>query len=135
MDNPTEPPSFPAPSLPPRHGCLTAWLVFMIIANAAAAIMTPLSAAGMKQAGLQPSPVILGIVVIGALANIAFAIALFRWRKWGFYGLVATSIIALVTNLSLGLGIGRSVFGLAGIALLYWLLNMGGERKAWPHLK
>lgn len=107
----------------------------MLIANAATAVITPFSIAGMRQAGLQPSPVGIGVIVICAIANVAFAVALFRWQKWGFYGFIATSAIALITNLSLGLGIGQSLFGLIGIALLYWVLNMGGSNKAWPHLK
>lgn len=131
MNNPTEPPSLPAE----RHGCLTAWLVFMIIANAATAVITPLSIAGMRQAGLQPSPISIGVIVICAIANIIFAVALFRWQRWGFYGFIAASAVALITNLSLGLGIGQSLFGLVGIFILYWVLNMGGERKAWPRLK
>ena len=135
MDNATQPPSLPAQQPPQRHGCLTAWLIFMLIANAATAIVTPLSIAGMRQAGLQPSAIGIGVIVVCAIANIAFAIALFRWQRWGFYGFIATSAIALITNLSLGVGIGPSLFGLIGIALLYWVLNMGGTNKAWPHLK
>jgi hypothetical protein len=107
----------------------------MLIANAATAIVTPLSIAGMRQAGLQPSPIGIGVIVFCAIANIAFAVALFRWQRWGFYGFIATSAIALITNLSLGVGIGPSLFGLIGIALLYWVLNMGGTNKAWTHLK
>lgn len=131
MNNPTEPPLVPAE----RHGCLTAWLILMIIGNAATTVITPLSIVGMRQAGLQLSPVGIGVIVICAVANILFAIALFRWQRWGFYGFIATSAVGLITNLSLGLGIGQSVFGLVGIAILYWVLNMGGERKAWPRLK
>ena len=135
MDNATQPPSLSTQQPPQRHGCLTAWLIFMLIANAATAIVTPLSIAGMRQAGLQPSPVGIGVIVVCAIANIAFAVALFRWQRWGFYGFIATSAIALIANLSLGVGIGRSLFGLIGIVLLYWVLNMGGTNKAWPHLK
>ena len=71
----------------------------MFIANAATAIVTPLSIAGMRQAGLQPSPIGIGVIVVYAIINIAFAVALFRWQRWGFYGFIATSAIALITNL------------------------------------
>jgi hypothetical protein len=107
----------------------------MIIANAATAIITPLSISGMRQAGLQPSPIGIGVIVLCAIANIIFAIALFRWQRWGFYGFIATTAVAPIINLSFGIGIGGSLFGLIGIVLLYWVLNMGGERKAWPRLK
>ena len=135
MDDPSQPPPLPTQSPPPRHGCLTTWLILMLVANAATAIVTPFSVAGMRNAGLQPSPIGIGVIVICAIANIAFAIALFRWQKWGFYGFAVTTAIALITNLSLGVGIGRTVLGLIGIVLLYWVLNMGGTNKAWPYLK
>jgi hypothetical protein len=118
-----------------RHGCLTAWLIFMIIANAATAVLTPLSVGGMKQAGLNISPLMIGLIVICAIVNIACAIALFRWKKWGFYGSVATAVIALIINIAAGLGVAQSLAGLIGIGILYWVLNMGGEKKAWPRLK
>jgi hypothetical protein len=67
----------------------------MIIANSATAIVTPLWISGMRQAGLHPWPIGIGVIVICAIANIIFAIALFRWQRWGFYGFIATSAVAL----------------------------------------
>ncbi len=119
----------------PRHGCFTAWLILMLIANAATAITTPLSVANMSKTGLQINGTAIAVIVICAVANLIFAIALFRWMKWGFWGFCVTSAVALVTNLSVGLGIGPSLGGLIGIGLLYWVLNMGEANKAWPRLK
>jgi hypothetical protein len=135
IDNP--PPPIPSAEQSPasRHGCLTAWLILMLIANAATAITTPLSVANMAKAGLQVNSTAVGVIVICAVANLIFAIALFRWMKWGFWGFCVTSAAALVTNLSIGLGIGQSLFGLIGIGLLYWVLNMGETNKAWPRLR
>jgi hypothetical protein len=107
----------------------------VIIANAATAIMTPLATEGMRQAGLSISPLMIGALVVCAVVNIACAIALLRWKKWGFYGMVGTAAIALIINIAAGLGVGRSLVGLIGIGILYWVLNMGGEKKAWPRLK
>ncbi|MGC1323704.1 MAG: hypothetical protein WA849_16110 [Candidatus Udaeobacter sp.] len=118
-----------------RHGCLTAWLVFMIVANAATAVTTPLIYDSIKRAAPNASPATIALISIAGVANIIFAIALFRWEKWGFFGFVATSVIALVTNLFIGLGIAQSVFGLVGIGILYWVLNMGGSNKAWTRLQ
>lgn len=136
MDTPTPTPPPAAPLAEgQRHGCLTTWLVLMIIANAATLIMTPLSVPSMRQAGLNPSALGIGVIVICAVANIFFAIALFRWQRWGFYGFVATSAVALIANIAMGVGIGPSLFGLVGVALLFWVLNMGGAEKAWPRLR
>lgn len=120
---------------PQRHGCLTAWLVLMIIANAATIIMTPASLGAMRQAGLHPSPLAIAIVIICALVNVVCAIALLRWKRWGFYGFIATTAVAMITNLSIGLSITTSIIGLVSIALLYLVLNIGGANKAWPHLR
>jgi hypothetical protein len=135
IDNP--PPPIPSADQPPtsRHGCLTAWLILMLIANAATAITTPLSVANMAQASLQVNSTAIAVIVICAIANLIFAIALFRWMKWGFWGVCVTSVVALITNLSIGLGIGPSLVGLIGIGLLYWVLNMGEANKAWPRLR
>jgi hypothetical protein len=118
-----------------RHGCLTIWLVFMIVANAATVVSTPLMYDSIKRAAPNASPATIALISIAGVANIIFAIALFRWKKWGFFGFVATSVIALVTNLFIGLGIAQSVFGLVGIGILYWVLNIGGSNKAWTRLQ
>ena len=128
--NPTE-----TTTPPQRHGCFTTWLVLMLIANAVTAISTPLMFSAMKQVAPNVSTGAVAVIVIAGIANIVFAIALFKWKRWGFYGFIASAIVALITNLSIGLGIGQSVVGLIGIPLLYWVMNMGGPNKAWPHLK
>ena len=135
MNEPIVPPELPVATTPPRHGCLTAWLIFIIVVSALSAIATPISMSRLAQAGLHPSPLVTIVLVLCALANIGFAIALFRFLKIGFYGFVVTAVIALVANLALGLGIGQAVFGLVGIAILYGVLNIGGPEKAWPRLR
>lgn len=131
MNHPTQPPPIPSE----RHGCLTAWLILMIVANAVTAVMTPLSVSSIRQAGIAITPVGIAVVVVCAIANIICAIALFRWQRWGFYGFIVTSAIALLNNLSSGLGLGRSISGLVGLGLLFLVLHLGGERKAWRRLK
>jgi hypothetical protein len=133
--NPPEPPMLPTEQSPTRHGCLTAWLIFMIVANSATALITPFTLSGMREAGLTPSSVTIGIIILCAVANVGFAIALLRWHKWAFYGFIVTSIIAFAINISIGIGVGRALVGLIGVALLYLMLNIGGEKKAWPRLK
>jgi hypothetical protein len=135
MDNSIPPPPLPTEQPPQRHGCFTAWLVLMLIANTATAISTPLMLSTIRQAAPNVSAGSVAIIVTAAIANIVFAIALFKWRRWGFYGFIVTATVALITNLSIGLGIGQSIFGLIGIPLLYWVMNMGGANKAWQHLK
>ena len=58
---------------------------------------------------------------------------LLKWKKWGFWGLVASSIIVLILNISLGMG-PLALLGLVSIALVYGVLQIGTESKGWPQL-
>jgi hypothetical protein len=119
-----------------RHGCLTAWLIFVILANAATAISTPLMYDAIKQTTPGASPASIALIAVAGAANIIFALALFRWKKWGFFGFVASSLLAFCINIYVGLGIAPSVLGLVGIVILYWVLNMGdATTRAWTRLE
>lgn len=119
-----------------RHGCVTAWLILMIIANSFTAI-TYLFASDMITRALpgdasQGLIILLGIV---GVANVMFSILLFQWNKWGFWGFCITSVIALFINLSMGLGIGQSVMGLIGIGILYGVFQIKkNDVSAWDNL-
>ncbi len=117
-----------------RHGCLTAWLILMIVLNGLTALFTPLSATLVRN-NLPNFPLwVLGVMTLCALLNVLYAVMLLKWKKWGFYGFCATTAIAFSLNLYAGIGIFRSLLGLLGIIILYILLNIGGERKAWSHM-
>jgi hypothetical protein len=68
------------------------------------------------------------------LFNLACAIALLRWKKWGFWGLVASAAITLGVNLTIGLGLSSAIVGFLGVILLYGVLHIGKENKGWPQL-
>lgn len=118
-----------------RHGCLTAYLVVMIIVNAAVAAMY-LFASEAISAGLPGMPSwTFPVLILMSLLNVVFAVFLFQWKKWAFWGFVGTSVIALFVNLAIGLSISQSVGGLIGIAVLYAVLQIGDEStKGWNQL-
>jgi hypothetical protein len=112
-----------------RHGCLTALLIVIIAANAILALVYLLASGSGFAAWVLPT------LAIGCLANVACAVALFRWKKWGFWGFAATSAAAFVINLSIGVNAGSALVGFAGIAVLYGVLQIGDERsKGWSQL-
>jgi len=121
-----------------RHGCLTTWLLLIIVGGVLGFI---LYWPGGKAARRDPSwanPLRDALHV----ANAIFAIALWRWKKWGFYGFVATALAGLVINLSVYLPAHRYrsalvgvVGAVAAISILYWVLQMGNEKKAWTQLE
>ena len=73
------------------------------------------------------------ILGISTVLNMVFAVALFKWKKWGFYGFIGTTIIAGIVNLSLGIG-PLSLLGFSGIPILYGILRIGNERAGWHQL-
>jgi hypothetical protein len=74
------------------------------------------------------------LALMGAL-NIVFVVALFQWKKWGFFGFVVVSVTALAVNLQSGVSPLQSGFGLLGITVLYAVLQIGGPKSGWAQLE
>lgn len=74
------------------------------------------------------------VLIVMSLFNLVCALALFQWKRWGFWGFCVSGVVALVVNLSSGLGIGSSIAGFSGIILLFGVLQIGRENKGWPQL-
>lgn len=108
-----------------RHGCVTAWLIFMIIANSLTAIAYLFMGETISQnlPNPIPQPMMIALAIIG-IANLIFSIMLFQWKKWAFWAFALTSLITLGINLSIGTGIGASLLGLSGAAILYGILQI-----------
>ena len=108
-----------------RHGCVTAWLILMIIANSLTAITYLFLGETISQNLPNPIPQSLMIILaIIGIANLIFSILLFKWKKWAFWAFALTSLITLGINLYIGTGIAASLFGLSGAAILYGILQI-----------
>lgn len=78
------------------------------------------------------APVLAGI----GLLNVIFAIALFRWKFWGFAGFVLTAIITTYVNFSLNLDWYYLLGGPVGLAILYGVLQINDNNdKGWTQLE
>jgi len=75
------------------------------------------------------------VLIIGSICNVAFAVALFRWKKWGFWGFVITATVFFFVNLSIGIPLVLALFGFSGAAILYGVLRIGKGREAWSQLE
>jgi hypothetical protein len=122
------------PALKQRHGCLTAYLVFMIIANSATALIYLVGAEDIRRKIPNIPEWSFPVLIAGTILNLVFAIALLRWKKWGFWGFVATAVVLFFVNLSLGFALGPALVGLLGVAILYGVLHIGKERQGWSQL-
>jgi bacteriorhodopsin len=85
-----------------RHGCVTAWLILMIIGNSFSAISYLFMGGAISQNLPEPvpQPMMIALPLIG-IANLIFAILLFQWKKWAFWAFTASAFITLTINLSI----------------------------------
>ncbi len=76
-----------------------------------------------------------GALALCGVVNVISAVALLRWQRWGFWAFVASALVGVVVNFSIGLGPQGVVGAAAGILILYGVLHIGKEQKAWPRLQ
>ena len=134
MTTPTQSPTNLSPVQKKRHGCLTAYLVLMIVVNSASALIYLFGSEAVRRNAPNMPGWALPVLVVMGIFNLICAIALFRWKKWGFWGFVVSAVAAFFVNLSIGIKPGFTLFGLLGVAILYGVLHIGKEEKGWPQL-
>jgi hypothetical protein len=109
-----------------RGGCLTAWLVLMILGATFAAIsnfflsdtMSGFSS-GFKH-GDQWVLIAWGVL---ALVQLVAAVALMLWKKWGFWAVVATAAGSLALQIYLGFPIYLYIYTFVGPLILFLLMK------------
>ncbi|HPQ40829.1 MAG TPA: hypothetical protein PLV45_10690 [bacterium] len=115
-----------------RHGCLTAWLIWMIIANLFVIFLHVIGrvadASLYGDASAWALPAMLGL----AFVNIVCVIGLFYWKKWAFWGLCASALAAFAVNLNLG--VLPAIPGLLGPVILFAVLKIG-RPGGWDQLE
>ena len=118
-----------------RHGCLTAFLILMMVANSGSALLYLVSADEIQKNLPNMPDWSFPVLIIVCVFNIICGVALFKWKKWGFWGFIASSCFALIFNLSIGVGIASSMCGLLGVVTLFGVLQIGNENKGWAQLE
>ncbi len=121
MENPIE--SAPTPAAPQkkRGGCLTALLVFMIVLNPLFGLYYFVAGESLSAALPQLPEIFLPILGLIGFANLAFGLAIWKWKKWGVYGFVASALITFVIN-AVYINPGSAFSGLIGVGLLLALV-------------
>jgi hypothetical protein len=120
-----------------RHGCVTSWLVFMIVANSLIGLVYMIVPESIAEQVPGKIPFyIFSILGLIGIANVVFSVALFKWKLWGFYGFIVTSLASFIINLLIGIDVVQSVLGLVGIAFLYGVLQIKKNNiSAWNYLE
>jgi hypothetical protein len=123
-----------------RSGYLTAYLIFLIICAVIAIIIYSAYLARanfiMSVPNLPVLPLwsVLALLIAGIL-ELVCSMALFNWKKWGFWVFCLTAVFLCIVYIVLHLasfGFG----GLLGVVILFVMLNIGDEdHRAWPQLE
>jgi len=104
------------------HGCLTLLLIGAILA--VMRLVAAIIGGGPEQWSNLSGPSWYLVVFAGlALANLGFLIAIWRWKKWGVFALIASSVIAVLINLMIGVRIPNALSPLIAIAILVVLVK------------
>lgn len=120
-----------------RHGCLTAWLVLMLILNAVLALVYLFRGSAIAESvpGGVSQSLLMALRVLAVL-NIIWAVLLLRWKRIGFWGFLVNTIAAFVVNLMMGLGLLSALPGLFGVIILFILLQMKTTSgSGWDNLE
>ena len=120
----------PQPIRPTRGGCLSLMLIGMLILSPLAAIDYFISispSVGQPLSNLPPW--IRALLGTSGLAQFVFVIAIWKWKKWGMYGLAGLSVIVFLLN-AIYISILSGILGLAGVATIAFLL-----RKTWNQMQ
>ena len=120
---------------PKRHGLLTAFLIFKIVAFSATFCIYAITSDQIIAKAPNIPRWALMVFCFSSLIGIASAVAILRWQKWGFYALCALAMIALPINLYSHISPGTAFLGLLGPVIMYGLLQLGGENRAWLFLR
>lgn len=127
------PPNTPttAPTSKQRHGCLTAWLLFIIVANIGVTVYSVVTISAhphLYYAWAMP------VIIIFGVWTVICAVAIFMWKKWGFYGFIAGAIGMMIVYLVSGSYL-YAFTPFISVAVLYAVLNIGKENRGWPQME
>ena len=121
-----------------RHGCVTTWLMLILVINSLTALFYLLIAGEIVEWRFEDeiSKSLIFLIVIMLILNVVFSIMLLKWRKWGFWGLTFTCTCSIIINVVIGIGLFQSIAGIVGLVLLFGILQIKKNKTStWSNLK
>lgn len=121
-----------------RHGCVTAWLILMIIAGVVTTGLYLFMGDLIQESSPEPIPkwALYAMTFIG-MVNIGFAVLILQWKKIGFYGFAMMSVITFILNVFMGQDMMTSLMVFLGVLILYAILQINGRlgKSTWEYLE
>ncbi|MBD3287280.1 hypothetical protein GF337_00615 [candidate division KSB1 bacterium] len=109
-----------------RSGCLTMFLITMIIGNSIVAL---LYLAAMENSS-EPYWLFPALTALFFL-NTTFAIAIALWFKWGIFAFILSNLIILLLSVSFVVRIVTPTLAVIEIIMLFGAVHWGDEQKSW----
>lgn len=106
-----------------RGGCITAFLIFMFIINPLISIYYLLAGDMVRDAYPAMPDWALPVLALFGLINLGLAIAIWKWKRIGIYGLWVSAAVVVVINLTIGLTPVQSFMGLIGPLIITLLVR------------
>jgi hypothetical protein len=104
-------------SAPERGGCLTIFLVLVIIGEALGIIGMLLGGAAMQQQyatlGISMPSWYTPVSIVAGILALVGAVGMWMWKRWGIYAMAASFVLTLIGLI----GIGSLVPGIVGTAI------------------
>ena len=113
-----------------RHGCFTLFLIFMLYG-----VFLNVWIFYSIRRWQDTSIWLILFSVMLIILDAVWVIALFKWQKWGFWGYCATRVANVIISLLIGESIFAAFGPLLAIAIIYGVLQIGGENKGWSQLE
>ena len=120
-----------------RHGCLTAWLIYLVLAYSFSTIFYFFKTdefSKIAQYNISENMILIRGSV--AIFGVIFSIMLLKWVKLGFWGILIISILLFIVQILNSDRIMPPFFILLCLVILYVLLQLKkGNVSGWNNLE
>ena len=119
-----------------RHGCLTAWLIYLTIAYTVSSLGLLFGSNNIyKRLPYLTSENVMLVVASLGIMNAAFAFFLLKWVKLGFWGLLSTNIVLLIIQIYGSDNLLYPIMTVIYLLILYGLLKLTkNDVSGWDNL-
>jgi uncharacterized membrane protein len=108
-----------------RHGCLTAWLIYLMIAYSIGSLSLFFGSESMyKRLPYLTSENTMLIVASIGIFNAMFSFFLLKWVKLGFWGLLSTNVVLLIIQINESDNLIYPIVTIIYLLILYVLLKL-----------
>jgi hypothetical protein len=117
-----------------RHGCLTAYLIFMMVVGVLGAVVYFFAGSFVAQGNPEIPPYLRPLFGVVNLLITPAAYALWKWKKWGFWLFVGIALFGATINTYLTRSIITFLMAPTGVLIMYGILHIGKENQGWKQL-